>query len=86
MSAEVLEPLDLILDPISNTALQDIGDVRVELAVLMPQRGDRHHHRRLDLMEVPQDFPQLPLMGSSCGSGDHDTQHIVLLYEPSTRM
>jgi len=81
VSTEVLQHFDLVLDPVSHTALQNIGDIRVELAVLMPKRGDRHDHRRLDLMKVPQHFPQLPLMGSSCGSGGHGAKHMAFLYE-----
>jgi hypothetical protein len=42
---EQFEAIDLILNPIGHTSLQQIGDVCVELAVLMPQGGYRHDHR-----------------------------------------
>ena len=45
------ELLELIVYPIADAALQQAGDVLVELAVLPPQGGNRHDHGRLD---VPQ--------------------------------
>jgi hypothetical protein len=77
--AQPLEALNLVLDAVRNTSLQDIGDVNVQLAVLMPERGHRDDHRGLDLLKLPQHLAQLPGGGSSCGSGGHE-QRVFYFY------
>src|SRR6185437_15074256 len=43
--------LQLIADEVADAALQQSGDIRIELAVLPPQRGDRHDHGRANVLE-----------------------------------
>jgi hypothetical protein len=64
----------------------------------MPQRGNRHHDRRLDQLQMPQDFLQLRLpgsqlrlrgcqlhlRGSSLGLASHTAHLTLLLYDKST--
>ncbi len=66
---ESLQPLDLILDAVRDTPLQDTGDVGVQLAVLLPQRGNRYHDRRLNLVEMDEHVTQLGIYRLSSGSG-----------------
>jgi hypothetical protein len=87
-STERFQPLNLILDAVCDTSLQDTGDVGIQLAVLLPQRGNRHHHRRLNLVEVHQDVTQLgiyrPSPGSSGGIRGHTRKYTSFLYDKST--
>jgi len=63
---ESLQALDLILNAVRHAPLQDVGDIEVELAILVAQGRDRDHHRGLDLLQVAQDLAHLPLRDSSC--------------------
>ena len=51
-TARGLQPLQLIGKRIADTALQQAGDVLVELAVLPSQRGNCHDDRRMDMPQA----------------------------------
>jgi hypothetical protein len=76
-STEHLQPLDLILDSIRHTPLQDTGNVSIQLAVLLAQRGHRHHYCRLNLVQVQQHVTQLGADGPSAGAAGGFRGHIV---------
>jgi len=43
---------ELVVERIADAALQQAGDVRIELAVLPPQRGNRHDNGRLEVAQA----------------------------------
>lgn len=56
--AECFQLLELVAEAIANRALQEAGDVRVELAVLPLQRGDRDDDRGMQVPQLKNDFLQ----------------------------
>ena len=50
--ARSLQLVELVLDAIADAALQERGDVLIQLAVLPPQCGNRHDHGRLHVSQV----------------------------------
>jgi hypothetical protein len=78
-----LQFLELIVERITDAALQQSRDVLVELAILPPQSGNRHGRGRLDVLQMDDDliegrFPaQWPLLAFWPAS--HHGRHVTPL-------
>jgi len=53
------ELIDLLLQSVTDRALQEAGDIRVQIRVLLPKRGNGHREGRLKLLEVAHHFRKL---------------------------
>jgi hypothetical protein len=53
------QALDLILKPVCHAATQNLRDILIQLAFLVPQRRCRHYDSRLDVPEVQHHLGQL---------------------------
>src|SRR5437868_14356910 len=56
-----LEPLDLLVQPVRHTALQNRRNILIQLAVLLSEGRHRYRYRRLDLTEMRYHLAELVL-------------------------